>query len=583
MELAREGPLSSTYACAPMSDVVERARAWISGDPDPSTRAQLQALLDERDIASLEPLMGETLIFGTAGIRAPVGPGPARMNRAVVIRTTFGLARYLESTGLTGRPVIVGFDARPTSRGFAEDTAGVLAAAGIEVFYFPEVTPTPLVAFTAKHMAASAAVVITASHNPAGDNGYKVYGPDAAQIVAPVDLQIQRAIESAPPADEVPRVDGAYEGGSPSVKTVPGDILDRYWEELSAQRRRSRGSELEIVYTPIHGCGLDTLSDMMTRAGHFGLVPVPEQARPDGTFPTVAFPNPEEPGAIDLALALASELDADLVLANDPDADRLAVVVPAGTGWRSLSGNEVAALFAEYILAKDPAPDRAIVVGSVVSSPMVGRIVAAHGAHHEVTLTGFKWIVRAGRSLEDELKGRFVLGYEEALGYTIGSTVRDKDGISAAVIFTDLVADLREQGSSVLDELHRLWDLHGLWVSTQTSIEASGPEGPARMTAAVNRLAADPPESVGGHPVSSITDYRLGGEERPPWFGEQDLVELSLGEEGRVLARPSGTEPKLKIYVDLVEPLRGPAERSHGELVAKANAIGSSLGEWLGV
>jgi phosphomannomutase len=561
-----------------MMDLAERARAWIEGDPDPDTRTEMESVIESGDREELESRMNTELTFGTAGIRGRVGAGPGRMNRAVVIRTTYGLARYLDSPD---RPVVVGFDARPTSRRFAADTAGVLAAAGIAVRYFPEVTPTPLVAFTAKHLGAIAAVVVTASHNPPADNGYKVYGEQASQIVSPVDSRIQEEIAAAPAANEIERVEDAFGGASPLVTEVPDDILDRYWEGVSATRSREEGSDIAVVYTPIHGVGRDVLFDVMHRAGHTEIVAVPEQAEPDGTFPTVDFPNPEEPGALDLALDLADDRGADLLIANDPDADRLAAVVPHQGGWRPLSGNEVGVLLGDYMLSNDPDPSSAIVGSSIVSSPMLGRIAASHGARHAQTLTGFKWIVKAGLTLEEEGEGRFIFGYEEALGYTVGSTVRDKDGISAALLFTDLVADLADAGGSIMERLHGLWAQHGLWVSAQTSIVRRGPEGAEALRDAIAGLADHPPEKVGEYPVSGVTDYRIGAEQRPVWLGAQDLVELTLGQSGRILVRPSGTEPKLKIYVDLARESRPDPDAQHAEMLAEAQALGESIEESL--
>ncbi|HXV70780.1 MAG TPA: phospho-sugar mutase [Acidimicrobiia bacterium] len=561
-----------------MTDLTERARRWIAADPDPRTRAELEEVLASGDRNELESRMDTVLNFGTAGIRGVVGAGPGRMNRAVVIRTTYGLAQYL---GDTDHPVVVGFDARPTSRQFAEDTCGVLVAHDIEVVYFPVVTPTPLVAFTAKHLGAAAAVVVTASHNPPADNGYKVYGRDASQIVSPVDVEIQRNIEKAPAADEISRAEGVLDGASLLAEQVPDDIVDRYWEGVSASRSRRSGSRLRIVYTPIHGVGRATVFDVMSRAGHEGIVAVPEQAEPDGSFPTVAFPNPEEPGALDLALDLAEREDADLVIANDPDADRLAAVVPRDEGWRPLSGNEVGALLGEYLLSHDRDPSTAIVASSIVSSPMLSRIAADFGARHEATLTGFKWIVRAGLALESAGEGRFIFGYEEALGYTVGSTVRDKDGISAAVLFTDLVADLADNGDTVIDQLHRLWRRYGLWVSVQTSIVRPG--AAEELTGAVEQLAEHPPDSIDGHRVMDVTDYRHGAESRPSWLGEQALVELDLGELGRVLVRPSGTEPKLKVYVDLTNDASDDPDSRYREMMEQATSIGEGLADSLPV
>jgi phosphomannomutase len=562
-----------------MDDLLQRARAWIAADPDPSTRAELEEVIASGDLDELRARMDTVLEFGTAGIRGRVGAGPGRMNRAVVIRTTHGLATYLKETaagGEVGR-VVVGFDARPDSRTFAEDTAGVLAAAGIPVIYFDRPTPTPLVAFTAKHLSAAAAVVITASHNPPADNGYKVYGPDAAQIVPPMDVGIQRAIEAAPPANQVERVADIFSTSSPLAAPAPTDILDCYWDEVSAVRSRSTGSDLRIVYTPLHGVGKATLLEIMRRAGHRGVSPVPEQAEPDGTFPTLTFPNPEEPGTLDLAMARADAVGADLVIANDPDADRLAVVVPYEGQWRPLSGNEICVLLGDYILSNDPDPASAIVASSIVSSPMLSSIAQAKGATHESTLTGFKWIVRAGLTLEAETGGRFVFGYEEALGYTVGSVVRDKDGMSAAVVFCDLAADLAEQGSGVMGLLHRLWRKHGLWVSAQTSIVRTEPGGLQACLLAVDKLGANPPDRIGAFAVTGMTDYRIGAEHRRPWLGAQPLIELDLGNEGRVLVRPSGTEPKLKIYTDLRGECGDHPDQEHRELLSKAAELGALL------
>ena len=537
-----------------MTDLLTRAHEWIAGDPDPATRSELEQLVASSDTETLESRFEGTLTFGTAGIRGEVGAGPNRMNRAVVIRTTAGLATHLGRVGPVGdRPIVVGYDARPTSRGFAEDTAGVLAAAGFPVTFFPDFAPTPLVAFAAKHLDAAAAVVVTASHNPPADNGYKVYDSNAAQIIPPTDVSIARAVDEIGFANDVPRISGVFDGTSELVTVLGDDIVDRYWEEVNRARPQPVTSSLRIVYTPMHGVGGVVLSEVFMRAGHSGLIPVPDQAIPDGTFPTVAFPNPEEPGALDLAIDLARSSQADLIVANDPDADRLAVVTPHAGEWRALSGNEIGVLLGDFVLSHHPNDKTPIVINSIVSSPMLGRIADLRGARHEVTLTGFKWIVNAGLALEDAGEGRFVFGYEEALGYTIGSTVRDKDGISAALVFADLVAVLRAEDQSVIDRLEELWQEAGVWASAQHAVVLPGAEGAHVIQNAVARLASDPPSSIGAFEIESVTDYRIDGEERPFWLGEQALVELSLGSRGRVLVRPSGTEPKLKIYIDLTE------------------------------
>ncbi len=568
-----------------MNDLLELTRRWIDGDPDPKTREALQALIDSDDIEALERAMGSPLTFGTAGIRGEVGPGSGRMNRATVIRTTRGLAEHLlnEHGGVPARAVALGFDARPDSRTFAEDAAGVLAAAGIAVRFFGEVTPTPLVAFAAKHLDAPAAIVITASHNPPADNGYKVYDGNAAQIIPPTDAEIAAAIDKTGPALEVPRVEGVFGGTSKLVTPMPSDIIAVYRVEIDEARPNPQKSNLRIVYTPLHGVGGKVLLAMASAAQHTGLIPVPEQIVPNGVFPTVKFPNPEEPGALDLALALARDENADLVLANDPDADRLAAAVPSLGEWRLLTGNELGVLLGDYVLRYWGYQETPIVVNSVVSSPMMSRVAAGRGAVHETTLTGFKWIINAGLALEVRGDGRFAFGYEEALGYSVGRTVRDKDGISAAIVMADLAAEEAAAGRNVLDRLHDLWDEFGVWVSAQHSIVRTGAEGQQALLEAVDRLAGNQPDEVGGVAVTGSTDYRVGEEGRPPWLGAQDLVELTLGAVGRILVRPSGTEPKLKIYVDLTGTTEPDHQTAHRVLVEKAEAVAAEMGEWLDV
>lgn len=529
--------------------------------------------------------MSATLQFGTAGIRGEVGPGSNRMNRAMVIRTTAGLATFLSEheKAEPGALVVVGYDARPTSRTFAEDTTGVLVAAGFRVLFFPDVAPTPLVAFAGKDLGAIASVVVTASHNPPADNGYKVYASTGAQIVAPWDSGISSAINRLGPANQIPRVEGCFAGTSEHASVIDDGVLNRYWEEVNASRPDARTSDLVVVYTPIHGVGGAALSTVFEMAGHTGLVPVPEQAVPDGAFPTVNFPNPEEKGALDLALALATERRADLVIANDPDADRLAAAVPDAGKWRMLSGNELGALLADYVLRNWSRPTRAIVANSIVSSPILERLAAKYDAAYEATLTGFKWIVTAAMAMEERGDGLFAFGFEEALGYTVGRTVRDKDGISAALVFCDLTAGLAAEGRTILDRLYEIWGEVGLWVSAQQSIVRSGVEGARRINDAVTRLGDDPPKAVSGLEVSAVVDYRRGAESRPIWLGNQALIELALGERGRVLVRPSGTEPKLKVYVDLTGPLGENPSESHGELLADAERLAVEVADWLDV
>lgn len=563
--------------------LLEAALAWISGDPDPVTRDALQGMVDAEDIEGLDLAMGEALAFGTAGIRGEVGPGSGRMNRAMVIKTTAGLARYLHDQGRDTGPVVVGFDARSSSRQFAEDAVGVLAAAGIAVRYFSEVAPTPIVAFAAIQMNAEAAVVVTASHNPPADNGYKVYSANAAQIIPPEDADIAAAISGIGPANAIALVEDAFAATHELIEQIDESLYDDYYRAVDETRPSPQSSDLTFVYTPMHGVGGRVLEEMFTRAGHTGLTPVSSQFEPDGTFPTVSFPNPEEEGALDLALELASETQADAVLANDPDADRLAAAVPHEGEWRLLSGNELGALLGDYVLRSWNHGETPIVANSIVSSPILQRLAARYGAHHEVTLTGFKWIANAALALESGGVGRFAFGFEEALGYTIGRTVRDKDGLSAALVFSDLVTEEHRAGRSVLDRLVDIWAATGLWVSAQHSIVRPGPAGQSAIADAVSQLGDQPPTEVGDYEVTDVVDYRIGADERPPWLGAQQLIELQLGDLGRVLVRPSGTEPKLKVYVDLSGEVGSDPHRAHRDLSDAASELAVGVGESLGL
>jgi phosphomannomutase len=527
------------------------AERWIAGDPDPASRAELQALVDADDIEALRDRVDGTLEFGTAGIRGVVGAGPLRMNRAVVIRTTAGLATHLleHADGAPG-PVVVGFDARHDSRRFAADTIGVLHAAGIGVQVFGDPAPTPLVAYAAREAGAAAAVVVTASHNPPEYNGYKVYDDSAAQIVPPVDAAIAAAIEAAPPANAVERTEAPLEADG--VETLGDDVFERYLDEVDALRTPPADpSRLALVYTPLHGVGWRYVRRAFARAGYDRVTVVEAQAEPDGDFPTVAFPNPEEPGALDLAAETGDDVAADLVLANDPDVDRLAVVLRLDDGtWQPLTGNQIGVLLADHVLTNGGGADR-LVVSSIVSSPMLGDLADAHGVRWEQTLTGFKWICNAALDLAEQ-GSRFVFGYEEALGYSVGPVVRDKDGIGAALAFADLAARLDEAGSSVRDHLAGLYRHHGLWVSHQHSIVRPGLDGLEEIAAAMRRIDADHhPDTLDGRPVEQVVDYREGAEARPRWLPATALVALHLAGGSRALVRPSGTEPKLKIYVDL--------------------------------
>lgn len=526
-------------------------REWIDGDPDPETRRELEGLVVAKDEASLRERM-VPLCFGTAGLRAAVGAGPGRMNRAVIIRTTAGLAAYLvanEIAGATDGPVVVGYDARLTSRQFAEDTVAVFVAAGLETYLFPLAVPTPVLAYAARELKARAAVCVTASHNPGADNGYKVYGANAVQIVFPTDRDVEACIHGVQRACDVPRA--AVRDGVPAGSlAVPRSLIDGYFDAVSNVVPRvatpSARRSVRIVYTPVHGVGGAFTPRALAEAGFDDIHSVPEQIEPDGRFPTASYPNPEKPEVLDLANTLATELDAQLVIANDPDADRLAICVPGPDGrFRALTGNAVGVLLADFLLQQAPATPAPLVVTSVPSTPMTASIAAAYDARFVTTLTGFKWIWTTALALELEADGQlaYCFGFEEALGYGVGRAVRDKDGITAAVAFSELVAVARGAGRTIWDELGRLYAAHGVWGSAQVAHVAATVD---ELSGAVAASAKNPPERIGEFPVTSVRDYRRGLDGLPP----ADIIEFSLGSKGRVMLRPSGTEPKVKVYAD---------------------------------
>jgi phosphomannomutase len=520
-------------------ELLARARAWRDEDPDPATRAEVDALLDGPngpDLEGLRARFGSRLQFGTAGLRGAVGAGPNRMNRALVRRATAGVAAWLRAHGTSG-PVVVGRDARHGSVEFAADAAAVLAGAGLPVRLVDGPVPTPVLAFAVGHLGASAGIMVTASHNPAADNGYKLYLGDGAQIVPPVDHEISAAIDAIGPLSSVPLSDGA-------IEVVGPELIDAYVAATVAllPARGPRG--VRAVHTSMHGVGGATARAAFAAAGFPASIEVPEQAEPDPDFPTVAFPNPEEPGAMDLALALAEREGADLVLANDPDADRLALAAPMAGGWRSLTGDEVGALLADHLLRTRPHDEHDVLVTTVVSSRLLQAIAAEAGVAFAEVLTGFKWVVRAPGPGQ-----RFLFGYEEALGYSVGGPVRDKDGISAALVAAELVAGLRAGGGSLQDRLDELHRRHGVHATRQRSVRVTGVDWLDRVTAAMAGLRATPPTELAGRPVDSVEDL-LEGRRLPP---TDALVWTVTG--GRAVLRPSGTEPKLKCYAEAVEPV----------------------------
>lgn len=566
------------------TDVVSRARAWLAQDPCESDRAELEQLIADDNLQELEERMGADLEFGTAGLRGIVGGGRSRMNLANVIRTTRGLADHLLARTPDAKtlPVVIGRDARLTSLEFETAARGVLEAARIPVRYFDAPVPTPLVAYAARQLSASAAICVTASHNPPEYNGYKVYASNAAQIIPPVDGEIAARIKRVESASQVKLAAAPGE----LSEVIPQSLIDRYFDELDALRPKLPANrDFAIVYTPLHGVGGQHVLRGLGRAGFSRVTPVSEQFEPDGNFPTVNFPNPEEGGALDLARALADAEEAELILANDPDADRLAVCVKSPSGrWVQLTGNQIGVLLADYMLAASARSPQPLVVQSIVSSPMLGVLATSHGALCEQTLTGFKWIWNAALDLEAKGGVRFAFGFEEAIGYSAGHLVRDKDGISAAVLFADLTAALKAQELSVLERLHQLYHQHGLWVSTQQSVTMPGSEGAQAIARAMRRLREAPPEQIGECSVLKITDYAEGAALRPRWLPSANLLQIDIPD-GRILVRPSGTEPKLKIYVDLKADLEESASVTGAEndLMQRATEVAAAVVKSLGL
>lgn len=557
-------------------DLRQAAEEWLADDPDPATRAEVRALLDADDEAGLAEGFGTSLSFGTAGVRGRLGAGPARMNRVVVRRLSAGLAaRLAREPDVAARGVVVGRDARHGSAVFAADAAAVLAGAGLAVRAFSEPVPTPLVAFAVRRLGAAAGVVVTASHNPASDNGYKVYGAGGALIGDDV------AAEVAAAAAEVGSVSGLPLDPD-AVGTLGDDVADAYLEaclELSGRHER----DLRIAYTPLHGVAGATTRTVLARAGFGDVHVVAEQAEPDPEFPTVAFPNPEEPGALDLLLALAADVDADLALAHDPDGDRIAAAVPDAGGWRRLSGDELGCLLAEELLGRGPDDPGRTVATTVVSSRLLSRIAAAHGVRYAETLTGFKYLGRAAADAEAG-GGRMVLAYEQALGVMCGDAVRDKDGISAALVAAELAAARRAAGSGLPAALDELARRHGLHLTAARSVRLEGPDGQALVDTVLDRLSSAPPAEVAGVPVVAVEDRarrlrrHVDGATEALDTPPADLVGLLLADGGRLQVRPSGTEPLLKFYAEVVEDVAGgevaaARSRVHGRLAGLTDAF----------
>ncbi|WP_416394815.1 MULTISPECIES: phospho-sugar mutase [unclassified Curtobacterium] len=524
--------------------VVAAARDWLAQDPDPVTRSSLDAAIDRAAtgdgpaVQDLAARFAGRLAFGTAGLRAELGYGPLRMNRVVVTQAAAGLARFLIDTGRR-QSVVIGYDGRVNSDVFARDSAEVMRGLGLEVTLLPSALPTPVLAFAVRHLDVGAGVMVTASHNPPRDNGYKVYlGEDdeGSQIVPPVDADIAAAIDAVAAGS----IADLHRATDYTVAT--SELLDAYVSATAATVAvpgLAPDAQPKVVYTAMHGVGWETARAVFEAAGFAEPVTVPEQIEPDGAFPTVSFPNPEEPGAMDLSIARGVAVGADLVIANDPDADRLALAIPDGSGsFRRLSGNEVGWLLGWRAAAQASAAGvGGTLAASIVSSPALARVAARHGLEYRDTLTGFKWVSRVPGLL---------FGYEEALGYLVDpDLVRDKDGISAALSLLSLASELAASGSSIAGQLDAFAAEFGAFASGQVATRV---DDLARIGQVMASLRSTPPTTLGGLSVLAVTDYADGVEGFPP----SDILRYDLSGDARVIVRPSGTEPKVKVYIDTV-------------------------------
>ena len=506
-------------------------QAWIADDPDPKTAAQLQSLLDAEDETALGKYFNGFLQFGTAGLRGPIGPGPSCMNRAVVGRTAAGIASYMKKRGMT--KVVIGRDARYGSEDYTFETAEIMSGAGMDVYVLPRPLPTPVLAFATAHLGCDIGIMVTASHNPPQDNGYKVYvGPVAdginyasSQIINPTDGFIATEISAVTSLKSLPRG---------SKWTVLGEeVITEYVKRTAALAPRP--GDLKIVYTAMHGVGTEIIQRVFNHAGFATLILVDEQCTPDPDFPTVAFPNPEEPGAIDLALKKARDFGADLVIANDPDADRCAAAInDPQVGWRMLRGDELGIVFGEWIARSKP---KGSFANSIVSSSTLRKISGHYGIDFQEVLTGFKWIAK----IEN-----LAFGYEEAIGYAVDSdNVNDKDGISAAIFLAQIAVDLKRDGLTISDLLNQVWERHGFHGTEQISIRVTDMSAITHLLAG---LRANPPREIAGRAVESIDDLAAPRDGLPPTDG----LRIWLAGGIRIIVRPSGTEAKMKCYIEVV-------------------------------
>jgi len=537
--------------------MMEQVTYWLEKDPDPHTREELQHLIDEKAFDELEDRFSQRLEFGTAGLRGKVGCGPNRMNRLVIQETATGLGHYLieQVQDAQKRGVVIGYDGRTDSKQFAHDTASVLTSLGIKVFLTHAVAATPIVAFGVNHFNAAAAVVVTASHNPPEYNGFKVYWENGAQIIPPHDAGIASEIDiAAKKPIPLMALDDAEKHDL--LVWLKDDYYQTYRQAMndnSLLTNHTQPESIGIAYTAMHGVGADMAETLLNDAGFTNVYSVKEQREPDGTFPTVNFPNPEEAGAMDMVMALAKEHGAELACANDPDADRFAVAVRKPDGeYQMLTGDQVGTLFGHYLLSQSEGR-KSLVGNTIVSSTLLKKIADAHGAEYYQTLTGFKWLTNIAMRKQSEQKV-FLFAYEEALGYTVGSKVWDKDGLSALVAFAQLTAELKSQGKSIWDQLEALYRQHGMYLNAQRSI-ALDPKAPP----VGDKLRANPPTMIAGSKVevtedlkSSLRQFADGSSEEID-LPKSDVLIYHLSCGAQVIVRPSGTEPKLKCYYEVIQ------------------------------
>ncbi|MDQ5973841.1 MAG: phosphomannomutase [Actinomycetota bacterium] len=539
-----------------MGGLLDDARAWADADPDDDTRTELRELIasaeggDAAALAELEDAFAGTLQFGTAGLRGKLGPGPNRMNLVVVARAAAGFARYLGERG--GGAVVIGYDARSKSDLFARVTAEIMTGAGLRAMVLPEALPTPVLAFAIRHLGCAGGVMVTASHNPPQDNGYKVYLGDGSQIVPPADAEISGHIADVTalgPVADLPHGD--------EWETLGDDVVASYVARATTLLEPGPPASVRIAYTAMHGVGGQVFVRVLREAGFAAPRVVAEQFAPDGAFPTVAFPNPEEPGAMDLAIATAAGSDVDLIIAHDPDADRCAVGVPTPDGWRMLTGDEVGTLLGWWIASGNRrVARRGVLAESIVSSSLLAEIAADFHLAYAQTLTGFKWIARVPD---------LMFGYEEALGYCVDPNgVRDKDGITAALMIVEMATRMLYKGRTLTDVLDDIALQHGVYATSQVSVRVSDL---SRIAEVMSALRTTPPASVAGVPVASFEDLEEGADGLPPTDG----LRFTLASGARIIVRPSGTEPKVKCYLQSVVPV------VHDDLIAARAQAGSEL------